>query len=960
MDVNGTRFQLLLTREDWANCIDVDETPNAGSDGTRFHLQKLSQSWQSSCTQKGTAWDAERAELTLRALPFQFPPLASGNPLRQESRRGAGRDQFGHWYWIDNTGTGLCIQRGDLAQPEHFWSASDEPMREARNNHGDFQPVSAPPASQQLSMSGLTVTEDAYLVVGVVEPAGLLIFDLYTSEPPLQLLWPPDVPFVPFDMAARPGGGVWILDRQHVRYWALDRYFNVQEEQQLEVAITPARVDAFQPVDREPVRQIPAHSFPEGISLDNASPLVAKDPVAIEALPDSSVLILDNNPGEQSSRIYHYRFKQQLGEPILLTTAILRVTPATLSGYDFAFVPSGRGDAALAGQNVLGYLYVVNGVGKQCYAFMLVQRGSQLVIQLAPAYFPLRRFGGRGLVVAGQAVFYDMEGRWFPLVEQFRPLFATTATIWTPLAGVPDLQISPVDGPIVSRSAFDGHMPDCIWHRLFLDACIPPETSIEVWSRAADQEDALADADWNLEPRLYLRSDGSELPFAPPASNGKGAGTWELLFQAARGRYLQLQFILSGNGRTTPRIQAVRIYYPRFSYLEHYLPAVYREDALSASFVERFLANVEGFYTTLEDKMDAVHMLFDVRSAPPETLNWLASWFGIALERSWSERQKRLLLRHAMEFFQWRGTMRGLLMALQLTLEEHPDEAIFTHRHGKRSSRNGISIVERYRARRTLPVPFTDTGDAFSSSAPHDQQWRWSPAQGGAQLDTLYNEYLRQHGLHEKHTGKFPLIAPGNAALNAVWRQFAQETLGFVPCATPGDLPDLLTWQKFLFQRYAGIDALNGTYRTRYASFGDVPLFQHLPPGDEPCNDWYQFEGYVLPMYHAAHQFIVLLPAPGGGHAADKARNLRNLARRVLEMEKPAHTLFDVQFYVAAFRIGTAQLGEDTQLGVSGRAASLLPALTLGEDVLDGSYLAATGTERIPGGYTLGHAQLRG
>src|SRR5205814_8561541 len=113
---------------------------------------------------------------------------------------------------------------------------------------------------------------------------------------------------------------------------------------------------------------------------------------------------------------------------------------------------------------------------------------------------------------------------------------------------------------------------------------------------------------------LYLRGDSSELLFQENVG-GEGNGTWELLFHAAIGRYLQLKIQLIGNGRSTPRLRAMRIYYPRFSYLEHYLPAVYREDSQSASFLDRFLANLEGLYTTLEDKIAAVQMLFDPRSA---------------------------------------------------------------------------------------------------------------------------------------------------------------------------------------------------------------------------------------------------------------------------------------------------------------------------------------------------------
>ena len=85
-----------------------------------------------------------------------------------------------------------------------------------------------------------------------------------------------------------------------------------------------------------------------------------------------------------------------------------------------------------------------------------------------------------------------------------------------------------------------------------------------------------------------------------------------------------MQIRLAGNGRTTPRLRALRAYYPRFSYLNHYLPAVYREDGESAWFLDRFLANVEGTYTAIEDRIAAVQMLFDTRAAPSEALDWLA------------------------------------------------------------------------------------------------------------------------------------------------------------------------------------------------------------------------------------------------------------------------------------------------------------------------------------------------
>src|SRR5262249_57539739 len=83
--------------------------------------------------------------------------------------------------------------------------------------------------------------------------------------------------------------------------------------------------------------------------------------------------------------------------------------------------------------------------------------------------------------------------------------------------------------------------------------------------------------------------------------------------------------------RRAPRLSVLRVYYLLFSYLAHYVPAVYRRDSNSASFLDRFLANIEGTHTAIENKIGAVQMLFDPRSAPAETLEWLADWFGLPL-----------------------------------------------------------------------------------------------------------------------------------------------------------------------------------------------------------------------------------------------------------------------------------------------------------------------------------------
>jgi phage tail-like protein len=935
MDANGTHLHLLLGRDDWAQCTDD-------------HGRLLASLWDASPSAADGAtlyWDQEHNEITLQPQLFQFMAAPQDRPPVLADRRGAGRDRFGNWYWIAESRRELLVNSAGTGSTSHFWSAADGVACEVAARFGDFQPRETRPAPTPAQLSGLAVTEDHYLVVGTLDPAGLLLFDLHAGGPPQQVLWPQTVPFVPFDMAPRPGGGVWILDRDHRCYWALDRYFRVIPQDQAEMTVEPEQLDDFQPVDREITRRTPARTFPSGITLGAASPLAGYDPIAIEALPDGTVLILDRHPGAAFSQVYRYRFGQQVGEPVSTEAVLDVVEDGTqpdfhLLGHDFAFVPEHTG----AGGKVLDRLYIAGAEGNQTFAFHLSQHDEQLVLEALTQFLPMRLFGGKGLVAAGNEVYYDFDDRWIPLVAQRRPRYVAEATLETPLQE--------------PRHAFDGGEPDCVWHRLMLDGCLPPDTEVRVWSRAANDESSLASTAWQAEPRLYLRSDGSELPFMQRRT-AAGDGTWELLLQGARGRYLQLRLRLTGNARTTPRLRALRVYYPRFSYLEHYLPAVYREESEPASFLERWLANLEGFYTAIEDKIAAAQILFDVRSAPSETLTWLACWFGVALDPAWDDARRRLFIEHAMDFFQYRGTIRGLQMALRLALDECADATIFTDRPALPRRSSGIRIVEKFRTRRTPGVVF---GDPTDLGAPQlaVQTDRWLPAQGGSVLNRRYTDFREPPGLVPGQLIEFPTTAPTDAAEAAAWQQFALSTLGFVPSATSADLR---RWQDFLRRRYRRIEALNDAYllsgSSRLAAFTQVQLPERLPPDGAPLLDWYQFEGVVLAMHRTAHRFTVLLPVPRtrAQQPAIPQQQL-DLARRIGELEKPAHTVFDLRFYWAMFRIGEVRLGEDTLLDRGSRAPELMPSMVLGQGYLAESFLAPGHPHDVADRYILGREPL--
>jgi phage tail-like protein len=166
------------------------------------------------------------------------------------------------------------------------------------------------------------------------------------------------------------------------------------------------------------------------------------------------------------------------------------------------------------------------------------------------------------------------------------------------------------------------------------------------------------------------------------------------------GRYLHVHVELTGNGHTTPEIFAVRAYGSRFSYIEEYLPRFYREttfppeadeggSATSADFLERFVGNVEGVLSNMEDRIAQSYLLTHPQTVPEDSLEWLGSWIGVDLQHGLPEKRRRQLLQAAPEQYRWHGTLRGLKLALEIAT-------------GGGISGGEIVVLEDFRLRRTF------------------------------------------------------------------------------------------------------------------------------------------------------------------------------------------------------------------------------------------------------------------
>lgn len=919
MDVNGTRFHLVLGRDDWLG--PAAAVPDA-------------------------VYDAARQTVELEPLPVVFPPRRTERAPTEADRRGAGRDQFGNWYWISDDARGIVARSPRDTAPLPFWPHRAAEITPPEPAAGDFAPVEPPLPAEPPRLQGLAVTTEHYLVVGEPDAGALVVFDLAAGGPPVTLRWPADLPFEPWDICAAPGGGVWVLDLTHTRLWSLDRLFRVRT-----LAPPPPLQERpeFTPHLTTPPDHGAAHDVvlqrPGPVTLDSSLDVsFVSGPAAVEALGDGSALVLGYLP---DGPVVH-RFTVADGRTDAYPLGPLLVEHPEVAadlafGNEFAFV-------AAEGEGTEGRLFVVAPDGNQAFAFNVSGAPDELHIEFDRRFFPMRRYGGRALVVAAGEAHYDSGDRWVALLEYPRPNFRRELALRLPAGG--------------AVGAFDGREPGCVWHRLFLDACIPPGSSVTVESRAADALAELAAREWTAEPTPYLRAGASEIPYLATFTGEPlgQAGTWELLFQRAVGRYLQLRVTLRGNGRITPKVRALRAYYPRFSYLREYLPAVYREDEGSAWLMDRYLANVEGLLTEVEGRIAAAQLLFDAHTVPADFLEWLAGWMGATLDEAWTERKKRVFLANSMSMFAGRGTRAGLIRALRLALEEEVDPALFgggSGRHGGSSTgsdtgavaRFTVRVVEQFLTRDAPGVAYGDVGD-LAGPATTTAALEWTPAQGPEPLHRRWRNWLATRytdlAALEKaweeagYTSfddvrlKLPAITPCHPTKAADWSAFRREGLGFTYAAP--DVADLALWRDFLARRYRQPMDLNRAWGLgsgqAYVSFADVGFPATIPDRGTPLADWITFVSLVAPMRHAAHRFTVLVPvAPGDDRETQRRR--RDLARRIALLEKPAHTVVETRLYWAAFRVGEARLGTDTVLGQGSR----FTALVLERGELGGSHL---------------------
>lgn len=448
-----------------------------------------------------------------------------------------------------------------------------------------------------------------------------------------------------------------------------------------------------------------------------------------------------------------------------------------------------------------------------------------------PTFFREVRLGAAGLEAERGYAVRGFDGRalWLGDTVDGERVYASTATGARALyPREPEL----LSSGSVETFALDSGIFACVWHRLFVDLCLPADCALTIEAKTADDlppfeirrgarlpvdlagetRPPAIDDPWpplgslvadeadgwvrlgvaDVRPALAdqpLATAVGERPSADPWAGDRGdpesasslpaaVQTHEWLLTPPPGRYLWLRLRLQGTRRHGPALFALRASFPRPSLLA-YLPAYWKSDAEGGEPTERALALFESLTSELAARGEALPALFDPRLAPAEALPWLASFLALTFDGRVREGVRRQLLLETAELYRARGTLPGMTRLLSL-LAEAP-----------------VQIVEGFRLRRPTA--------AFLGDAALGPGLELGGNEGGfalADAEDWQRELAREHAAlrlrRMAQTSPCPAAEPpdplADDALIAFYRRHAHRFTVIVPRACDARLAAVLEW----------------------------------------------------------------------------------------------------------------------------------------------------------------------
>ena len=212
------------------------------------------------------------------------------------------------------------------------------------------------------------------------------------------------------------------------------------------------------------------------------------------------------------------------------------------------------------------------------------------------------------------------------------------------------------------------------WHRL---TCKVPraEDAIVRISLYTFDEIVFGEGDKTLDLKKALRSEQLTLSqkkeICQPFLRKQLSLAPDILLHGLTGRYLWFLLEVYPQGTGQIEIGDFMIFFPAESWTAN-LPELYRRDLGNDSFLDRFLAIFQSVYDDISQQIKEFINCLDPGVAGNDLLYMLAAWMDVEEPYMWTEKQLRYLLAHAKEFFEARGTAKGIEMFAELYTGEVP------------------------------------------------------------------------------------------------------------------------------------------------------------------------------------------------------------------------------------------------------------------------------------------------
>ncbi len=624
MDANQQRFWLLANKDDWPG-IDANREAEYDRECRRLRL---------------------RDKPNERTLAGQIDTVAADTV---ESLPAMARDRFGTYaYW--DADAGMLLAQGALGLDAY-------PVILFKPDAGEV-------------VTDLAMGYDDVLYLATQQPDGIRLVDRRDRwKDPVKISL---ADFTPDRLAADPAGGVWALDRTRGKVARLQG-----------LPLPDGQPGEFLPTTFRPV---PENPNPPQLKEDASQPALivgAENPVSLACSPAGQLALLTRRGTDQAW--LHVRDQGGRWQAPRQLAGVGRCLSVTwLSATRIGVMPAPR--AANLGERVPpreipafdpdDETQVLQAVGA-IYPFVDGQPWPFLQGAALPPHYPTGVARSRP-AVALSAEHFALDGTATGRVLDAGREGATWHRLYV------EAELPPRCGLVISLSASDNPSPDPAsqtWHEHHFGAT--PR-----WGEADQKEFSRGPASWFGPARGVWLPDRSEIPhhagLLGETPEQDRAGLFTALVQRAGrrvrallGRYLSVRVRLLGTGNRSPELAALRVYASRFSYRDHYLPELYREElfgqdanrrgrATPADFLDRFLGLFESFLTPLEDRVAAAHVLMDPRSTPDDALEWLGSWMGVVFDPAFPAERRRAWLRAAPRLYRTRGTLTGLQLALEI------------------------------------------------------------------------------------------------------------------------------------------------------------------------------------------------------------------------------------------------------------------------------------------------------